>query len=681
VGQSHRRLYAFAPGIALAGILLIYCPNAFALNPARDISQYAHTAWRIRDGFPRGAVGAIAQTPDGYLWLGTELGLVRFDGIKNVLWEPPANQRLPSSAVLSLLVARDGTLWIGTLKGLASWKDGKLTEYPELDGHFIFKIVEDHEGTVWVSGVSVTTGRLCAIRKGSVQCYGDDGALGRGAFNLYEDGKSNLWVGVKDGVWRWRPGPPTFHRLPGETDGIQGLGEDDDGTLLLGWGGGIKRFVDGESETYHLPGSIGKFHAHRLLRDRDGSLWIGTEGEGLVHAHQGRADVFAESDGLSGGFVNSVFEDREGNIWVATSEGLDRFRDFAVATLTVKQGLSNAGVGSVMAAQDGSVWLGTYSGLNRWNNGQIAIFGAGSSKPDGKLDGLHPDSLFQDDRGRIWVSTNRELGYLDGDRFIPVKGLPGGVVNSIAEDTEGSLWIANEHVALFKLLPGNMVQQIPWSRLGHSEPASALAADLPQGGLWIGFAFGGLSYFTGGEVRASYTVADGLGEGRVNGLRFDREGTLWAATNGGLSRLKNGRVATLTSKNGLPCDTVHWVMVDDAGSFWLYTPCGLARIPRADMDAWTAAVGTGSNFKIQPTIFDISDGVRILVSVTHFSPQVAKSSDGKLWFLPWDGVSVSIRTTFHSIAFRHRCTSSRSQPTAKRTMLNPTVMANCHCPR
>src|SRR5262249_49168297 len=156
---------------------------------------------------------------------------------------------------------------------------------------------------------------------------------------------------------RWNPGPPKFYPLPGEPDGIQGLAEDDDGALVVGWNGGIKRFADGKTEPYPFPGTVGRFYVHRLLHDRDGSLWIGTSARGLVHLHRGSADVFAGSEGLSGEFVLALFEDREGNIWVATENGLDRFRDFAVATFAVKQGLLNAVTGSVLAAMDGSIWL------------------------------------------------------------------------------------------------------------------------------------------------------------------------------------------------------------------------------------------------------------------------------------------------------------------------------------
>src|SRR5215813_601420 len=146
--------------LALHVMLLAAC--AFALDPKLDISQYAHTAWKIREGFTKGAIYSIAQTPDGYLWLGTEFGLLRFDGVSSVPWQPPFGQELPSSTISRLLAARDGTLWIGTYKGLASWKSGKLTQYPQLAGQIVSALLEDHEGTVWAGELGDPFGGLCA---------------------------------------------------------------------------------------------------------------------------------------------------------------------------------------------------------------------------------------------------------------------------------------------------------------------------------------------------------------------------------------------------------------------------------------------------------------------------------------------------------------------------------------
>jgi ligand-binding sensor domain-containing protein/signal transduction histidine kinase len=613
------------------GMLLAWGTEAYGLDPALDVSQYAHTSWKIRDGFSKGIIFAIAQTPDGYLWLGTDFGLLRFDGVKAVPWQPPAGEHLPSSSVLSLLASRDGTLWIGTVKGLASWKDGKLTQYAEIAGQIVETLLEDREGMVWVGTWGDPSGRLCAIRRGNIQCYGEDGSFGRGMFSLYEDSQGNLWAGTTTGLWRWKPGPPKLYRMSELVPSIIGLAEGENGVLLINMSGGFRQLVNGRTEPYP-PLAGRKFPPGKLLRDRNGSLWIATQGQSLLHVHHGRTDVFTQSDGLSGDRIETLFEDREGNIWVATLDGLDRFRDFAVRTISVKQGLSNAYVVSVLPAEDNSIWLGTQDGLNRWSDGQISIY----RKQNGLADD-YVESLFHDDHGRIWVSTRGGVAYFENGRFIPAIGVPsGGFVSSIAGDSAGNLWVSDEHRGLFHLVGAKVVEQIPWAKVGLKYGARALAADPSQGGIWAGSFFGGVVYFRDGQVRASYGVGDGLGDGRVEDLQLERDGTLWAATQSGLSRIKNGRVTTLNSKNGLPCDTVHWSMEDNEHSVWLYMACGLVRIARGELDAWAA----DPKRMIQVSVFDSSDGVRSHSSSNGLSPSVAKTAEGKLWFLPYDGVSV-----------------------------------------
>jgi ligand-binding sensor domain-containing protein/signal transduction histidine kinase len=610
-------------------ILLACCPSAFALNPSLDINQYAHNAWTVRDGFFKGTVTSIAQTPDGYLWLGTEFGLLRFDGVRFGPLQPPAGEHLPSSNVRKLLAARDGRLWIGTDEGLVSWKDGKLAHYPELSGQLVGALLEDREGTAWAGGYAIPTGRLCAIQSGNTRCFGEDGSLGRGVGQLYEDSRGSLWSGGATGLWRWKPGPPKRYPTP---EPPNALVEGNNGALVISMPSGIRQLVEGKAEAYSLPGPRRQFMPDKLLRDRNGGLWIGTGDRGLLHVHEGRTDVFSRSDGLSGDFIYSLFEDREGNIWVATANGLDRFRDLAVPTISVEQGLSNASVWSVLAARDGSIWLGTLDGLNRWNDGKITIYRKpGSGLPDDSL-----DSLFEDNHGTLWIFTLRGAAYLENGRFIPVSAVPSGVVPSIVGDQAGNLWISNQDYGLLHLSGGNFIKRTPWVKLGHEDSAYALLPDSVEGGLWLGFSKGGVAYFKDGQVRASYAGADGLGHGRVARFQLDRDGTLWAATEGGLSRVKNGRAATLTSKNGLPCDAVHWAVEDDDHSFWLYMACGLVRIARPELDAW----GTDPKRTIQTTVFDSSDGVRSSATTGSFSPRVAKSTNGKLWFLPGDGVSI-----------------------------------------
>ena len=263
-------------------------------------------------------------------------------------------------------------LWIGTSSGLASWKDRELTHYPELDGQTIEALLEDRDGTIWVAGWALSTGRLCSIQNGNTQCHGEDGRFGSGVTPLYEDSGGNLWAGAMTGVWRWKPGPPKLYPMPNPAQRIHALLESDDGGLLIAQHTGITKLRNEKFEAYPLPAG---FQPHRLLRDHDGGLWIGALVQrGLLHIHKGRTDRFTQAEGLSGRSVIAFFEDREGSIWVATGEGLDLFRDFAIPTFSDQQGFSSRGMFSILAAKDGSLWVGTSDGLNRWSNGQITVY-------------------------------------------------------------------------------------------------------------------------------------------------------------------------------------------------------------------------------------------------------------------------------------------------------------------
>jgi signal transduction histidine kinase/ligand-binding sensor domain-containing protein len=646
----------------IAGILVAYCACASALDPSLDISQYAHTSWKIREGFVAGTIHQIAQTQDGYLWLATESGLVRFDGVRTVAWQPPAGKHLPSNDIRSIVAARDGTLWLGTAKGLVSWKDGKLTEYPDLAGRDIYTVYQDRRGVLWASGIqweiASSLARLCAINGRDVQCYGGDGKLGFGVFSIYEDSRGNFWLAAANGLWRWKPGAPQHYDLPTALQAgtsyfnfsRNAICEDEDGTLLIAADRGFGKLINEKVEVDPRPAGMPLRATATLLKDRDGDLWIGTLDSGILHEHRGKTDAFKDSEGLSGNSVETFFQDREGSVWAATENGIDRFREYAVPTISVRQGLSSPFVVCVLAGRDGSVWMGTSDGLDRWKDGQITVYRRPGKEIARQNNGLsnavvreiplqdnYIDSLYQDPQDRIWVSTHKGPGYFQNERFIPLKDVPITAAIPITGDNAGNIWTASSSCGLCRVRDGKVVERLPWASLGlPNSNSNSIVPDTTRGGLWLASWSSGVSYFKDGLVRAHWGPTQGLGSGRVTDLKLDADGAVWAATEGGLSRIKDGRVVTLTSHNGLPCDAVHDFAEDNTHTFWLYTACGLVRILHAELDTWSSNPGR----TVQAAVFDMSDGIRSHAGDYYPSPRVAKTSDGRLWFLPLDGVSI-----------------------------------------
>jgi signal transduction histidine kinase/ligand-binding sensor domain-containing protein len=622
------------------GALPAWSVCAAALNPSLDISQYAHTSWTVRDGFSLGNIYSMAQTPDGYLWLGSEFGLFRFDGVNFVRWQPPDGDQLPARNIHSLMAARDGTLWIGTFAGLASWHDGRLTRFHELDRVMVTSLLEDRHGTVWVGGMSDHGGHLCAVLGGRCTCSGGDGMFGmfgRSVSSFHEDDAGTLWVGADSGLWRWAPGAPKRYPIPGMR--IGDLSEADDGHLVIGIRDrALKQLIHDSIKPYPIrsasrplaPLQDAEVDSNKLLRDRDGGFWIATAGRGLIHASRGRVDTFAMSDGLAGNVSCSLFEDREGTIWVATTGGLDRFRQSSVTTFSTKQGLLTDAVVSVLGGSDGTVWLAAREGLMRWKDGHFTAFRRTSGLPDDAT-----QSLFEDPRGRVWVFTKGGLAYFDGRRFVPVPGVSSKEVFSITGDESGNLWLSGD-AGLTHLLAGHVVENIPWSTIGQAR-AKVVVSD--QGGVWLSFwTNGGVMYFKDGQVRASYSVRDGLGKGHVPGLALDSDGALWASTDeGGLSRIKDGHIATLTSRNGLPCDTIHGTVQDDRRSLWVHAACGVFRITRPELDAWIAQPA----HRVQTSLWGTADGAKLrALAPSSYEPLLSRSTDGKLWFIAGEGVQV-----------------------------------------
>ncbi len=609
-------------------LLSLLIPSACltALQPTNSVTQYGHTAWTREQGKLPGAVFAVTQTPDGSLWVGTEFGLFRFDGVTFSPWTPPGGKQLPSQEILALAPAQGGGLWIGTRSGLSYWNGQELRNYQTAVGTnspTVGAIVVDHAGTVWVGTAGFDSGGICRIQAEELRCLSaEDGYKGGPVLAMFEDKEGSLWAGTADGLYQWNSGE--MHRYG--RGAFLAVSSSADGSVIAGGRATeqVAKLVDGRFVTLYP--STGR-RAHVLLEDHDGALWIGTTGQGLTHAYQGRRDQFARADGLSGDTVFALFEDREGSLWVGTERGLDRLRDLPVTILSKREGLSSDTVGSVFASAKGGVWLGTTQGLNRVVNGRVTAY----HTRDG-LASETAESLFEDRSGTLWMDSPNGLVFFSGGRFHRLD-LPGGqLIRSVAaaaQELSGALWLSDLDHGLILIEGTRIGRVIPWSQFGNRR-AWELAADFQNGGLLLGFEEGGVARYDGGRVQAEYPT------GTVTGIQVDSDETVWIATEGGLSRLRNGQMAMLTKEGGLPCEGIHAIAEADDGSLWLNTPCGLVRITRQDLNAWSADPGV----KIKPTVLGVREGMHLRARLTGYFRRGAKSNDGRLWFPVFDGVAV-----------------------------------------
>jgi ligand-binding sensor domain-containing protein len=361
--------------------------------------------------------------------------------------------------------------------------------------------------------------------------------------------------------------------------------------------------------------------ANKLLRDRDGGLWIGSEGLGLIHVKDGQADTFTRAEGLSGNIACSLFEDREGNIWYGSERGIDRFRKLAIATLSKKQGLPDDVARSVVATADGSVWVATNDGMARWRDTSPVVFKESDGLPD-----AHVHSQYQDADGRLWVSTAKGLAYFANGRFVAVDGGPSNEIYAMTGDAAGNLWLSGNK-GLAHLHRGRFVDNLTWASLGHEQQAQMIIADPARGGLWMSFWDGsGVSFFKDGRITATHNFAHKPGHGTVGGLRLDADGALWAATSAsGLYRIKDGSVTRLSVENGLPCDITHWSVLDGRGALWLYTACGLVQLPPQELAAWVA----DPHHHVAPKLWGAADGVPLSVTPPGYYNPPGRPAPGR----------------------------------------------------
>jgi diguanylate cyclase (GGDEF)-like protein len=583
------------------------------------------------------------QTSDGYLWIGTEEGLARFDGIRFVVHDRQNAPALRSPFISSLFEAPDRTLWIGTYGGgVARLRNGRIEAFhPELLGSDRIRTFHTaRDGAMFIASAG---GGLLRVDGEKVSRFTTrDGLPSDRIWTIADDGEGGLWVATHGGgVIRWRDGKvkqkiTTAEGLP--NDVARALLRDADGTLWIGTdGGGLVAWRAGAIvRTVTTRDGLPNDFVRTLRRDRDGSLWIGTDG-GLARLRGARAETMGVAEGLPSPGIRSMIEDREGSLWVGTTGGLVRLHDSRVLPFTRKEGLPVDTIRALLEAGDGRVWVGTEGG------GLCQLPAPVQCRT--KADGLPHDAVYaliESRDGSLWIGTDGGgvARFRDG-RFVDAinarnSGLPNDRVRALVETADGSLWVSTS--AGLAVVRGGRAIRVKEFEDRQLRPLLAL----PDGSLLAGTDGAGLWRVNGDGSAASVIakVGSGLQSDRVFSLTMDADGGgVWIGTSGGgLARLdlRTGLVRSLTRHDGLHDDVVFQVV--DAGSgkdLWLTSNRGVYRVAR---DHVLAAM-RGVKSDLSGTVYGMADGMPSAECNGAF-PSAIVARDGRVWVATSRGVAV-----------------------------------------
>jgi ligand-binding sensor domain-containing protein/signal transduction histidine kinase len=625
-GRSPLERAASLTATVLLGLAAAATADGAAARRGSEPYSYVAQTWQAEDGLPQNSVLAIAQGRDGYLWLGTQEGLVRFDGVAFTLFDKQNTPALRSSFVITLLEDRAGTLWIGTSRGLARLDRGAFTAV-ELgpDGkEVVASLLEDTRGRLWVGTdaglVQLDHGRVAA------RLTVRDGLAHDTIRGLGEDRRGRLWVGTHGGVsvledGRWRR-YGTAEGLP--DDQVRALHADRGGQVWLGTArGGLARLAGDrfvEEPRAEWPGGL----VSAFFEDRAGALWIATT-RGLVRYGDGRFDLRTRQQGLSDDRVLAVAQDREGNLWVGTDRGgLNRLRDPGLVTYAAEDGLPVSNVLSLLEDRQGAMWIGTYGG------GLVAS-GPGGFRTFGTRQGLvsaDVTALAEARQGGLWVG---HLGgglshFRDGRAVaVPLGGAAPPPVLSLREGSDGGLWVGTARGGLLRLQDGVVARY--GKREGLPDETVFCILERRDRSLWVGTREGMARWSGTGFV--AERREPGQAPDSVLTLFEDGDGVLWAGTyGGGLARQKDGRWTTFTTRQGLFNDTVFQVLDDGQGHLWMSSNRGISRVDKAELDE----VASGRRAQVQATVFGRGDGMRSVECNGASQPGAWRTRDGLLWF-------------------------------------------------
>ena len=616
------------------------------LDPSKVPTQYVHEAWQNEQGLPQSTVTAIVQTRDGYLWLGTQEGLVRFNGTHFFTFDKRNTPAFAASHdVRALFEDPTGTLWIGTFGGgLFRYDDGTFTAQAEIAGRQISTITADRKGLLWVGTFD---DGLYTLHDDTVVHHAVDNGLASNFIStLHVDG-STLWVGTRAGLQRFQGGTLSISETADVH--IETVFTDRAGTLWISKQGELVRFEDGAMITEGQPPPFDDAIL-TFFEDRDGSLWMGTKSSGLARYRAGRFDTFAQEDGLTHNRVTALYQDREGSLWIGTDGGgLNRLRDDKVTPYTEREGLASNMILPLYEDAEGSLWIGSEEdGVSRLRDGVFTHFTT--------ADGLSHNAVYSlagDAEGTLWIGTyGGGLNRLKDGRFTRYTtndGLVHDAISVLYDDGAGTLWIGTDG-GLSRLKDGRFTNFT--NDDGLANPYVLALHQDRHGALWIGTYGGGLQRLQDGVFTAHYTAeasaeqpGESLGSNIVVALYEDLDGTLWIGTfGGGLSRLHQGRLTTYSLKDGLFSDTIYRILEDDRGHLWMSSNKGLFRVRRADLNAFAE----GRLDALTPVVYGKKDGLKSQEMNGGFQPAGWKDRAGRLWFPSIKGVAMIDPTHLHT---------------------------------
>ena len=602
---------------------------SFGLDRARDITQYGHDT-----GLPGEAVHRVVQTPDGYLWLRTSAGLVRFDGVRFVLVEPKVGGRPLDEPIKAIALSAQGDLLVRGSTRTLRYRSGGFSEYHPpthaSDGD-IRLLFESREHGIFLG----TDDQVYLIRDGPATMLGN----GTGwIYAFLEDSEGVVWIGAAAGLYTYRNGEMSKSHIDVGSRTVTALAEDREKRLWIGTANGL--YLASKDRTSMKPVARDAIHGavNAILPDSDGNLWIGTGNAGLFRLSGDRVSSFSPSDGGTDTNVLSLFEDREGSVWVGTASGLERFRNTKLTTITTKENLPADPTTNIAEAPDGSIFVFCPGGgLARIRDGVVTAF----TTKDG-LPSAYANGLFASRDGSLWIGTVGGLTRFRDGKFTLYKAggrLSEHYISAINEDEE-SLIVTTSESRAFRFKNGAVE---PFTFGGQATPVAeahhyAFTIYRDQSGtLWFGEAQG-LFKFTAGEApeRAQQKQIDFA----VQSILDDGRGNLWlGGRNHGLTRfeIQTGRVTHFGKREGLFDGSPTGILQDDRGNLWISGPDGIYMVSRNELDE----VADGNAASVRATRFGVVDGMKTSeASPPAMQPAAWRGRDGRLWFTTQKGIVV-----------------------------------------